>query len=353
MRFELITNVKENEILGKSILDTSGRILLKSGVKLTNQYISRLESLGVIYIYVKDERLEDIEIEDTMLCGLKQDIIKCLGKVMKNVGSLTQTHVKEYVASVKEMIDYIVELKDINKSLYEIKTHDNYTMLHSVDTGANAAFMGLAFRMNRDMLNELVIGSTLHDIGKVKVPINIIDKKGPLTKEEFDEIKKHPIYGGEAIKKSFNISNSALRVILEHHEKIDGSGYPYGLKDEQISIYSKITAVCDVFDALTSDRSYRKKFNPADAYEMILSGSGTSFDKEVVKKFKNVFSIYPLGCRVKLSNGYSGFVVRQNQGFPDRPIIRVMCDNNEKMLGSYYEINLLKKTDVIIIGAFI
>lgn len=351
MRFELITNVRENEILGKTILDTNGRVLLKSGVKLTAQYIKKLQSLGVFYIYVKDKRLEDVKIEDSMLCNLKQDTMQCLNKVMKNVGAITQKDIRECVSSVTEMIDYIIELGDINKSLYEIKTHDNYTMLHSVDTGANAAFMGLAFGLNKEKLNELVIGGTLHDIGKIKVPISIIDKKGPLTDEEFGEMKKHPIYGYELMKNNFGIPNSALRVILEHHEKINGFGYPYGLKDSEISLYSKITSVCDVFDALTSDRSYRNKFNPIDAYELILSGSGRSFDEEVVKKFRSVFSIYPLGSKVLLSNGVEGFVIKQNQGFPDRPIIRVLEDSKTKEpLSNYYEINLIKKTDVIIKG---
>ncbi|MGG7165525.1 HD-GYP domain-containing protein [Clostridium ihumii] len=349
MRFELINNVKENEIIGRTIFDKNGRPLLKKGVKITSSYIQKLKDLGVLYIYLKDDRLNDIVVEDNELQSLKQDTMYCLSKVIRNIGAITQSHIKDCVNSVSEMIDYIMNMRDINKSLYEIKTHDNYTMLHSVDTGANTAFIGLALGFNKDMLNELVIGGTLHDIGKLKIPISIIDKKGPLTEDEYNEIKRHTIYGVEVLKGKHGIPKSALRTILEHHEKLDGTGYPYGMKDKEISINAKITSVCDVFDALTSDRSYRKKFNPTDAYELILSEAGRSFDERVVTAFKETFSIFPVGSCVRLSNGIEGYVIKQNQGFPDRPIIRILYDAESKQrLSNYYEIDLLDNTSIVI-----
>lgn len=342
MRLEFISNVKENEVLGKTIFDTDGRILLKSGIKLTRKFINKLECLGVYYVYIEDDRLDDIVMEDYKLNTLKQATIKSLNKIINNVGAINRESTQSYISMVSEMIDYILEIKDINKSLFDIKTHDNYTMLHSVDTGIMAAFMGVALGLKKIELNELVIGSTLHDIGKIKVPINILDKNGPLNFEEFEEMKKHPIYGKEMLMKNMSIPTNSLKIVEQHHEKINGKGYPYGLEDKGIFYQAKITSICDVYDAISSDRSYRKKFSPSDAYELILAESGSSFDPELIQTFKRVFSVYPLGSCVKLSNDVEGYVIKQNENFPDRPVVRVLYDYKTKLPVKFYEIDLLR-----------
>lgn len=350
MRLEYIRNVKATEILGKTVFDNDGRILLKAGARLTQRYINNLERLGVYYIYIADDRLEDVEVEDCKLNMLKQDTVKSLSKVMKNVGMLNKNTTKEYISRVTELLNYILDDGDINKSLFDVKTYDNYTMMHSVDTGVMAAFMGIGAGFKKEELSDLVVGGILHDIGKVKVPIAIIDKKGPLTDEEFEEVKKHPIYGMEILEKNIAIPETALKIIEQHHEKINGKGYPYGLEGKQINKKAKIVAVCDVYDAVSSDRSYRKRFSPKEAYELILADSGRSFDENIVKIFRKVFSVYPLGSCVKLSDGREGYVIRQNENFPDRPVIRVLYDHVTKVPIKFYEIDLLKEINLTIIA---
>lgn len=348
MRLDFIGNVKENEVLGKTVFDNDGRILLRAGIKLTSQYISKLTQLGAYYIYIEDDRLGDIEADDPKFNMLKQDTMRCLNEVIKNVGVINKSNTKDCLVRVNELIEYILELGDINKSLLDIKTHNNYTLLHSVDTGIMATFMGVALGLKKQELNDLAVGGVLHDIGKVKISPSIIDKKGPLSFEEFEEMKRHPIYGKEILMKNFNISRASIKAIEQHHEKIDGKGYPYGLKDKQISNYAKIVCVCDVYDAVSNNRSYRKKLLPNEAYELILAGSGTNFDKKIVNLFRRVFSVYPLGCCVKLSNDIEGYVIKQNENFPDRPVIRVLYDHESKLPIRFYEINLLEHRNLII-----
>ena len=348
MRLELIDRVKENEILGKSIFTTDGRILLRAGVELTCEYIRRLKRLGVLYIYVEDERLSEVMIEDNKLNELKSCAMKSMSKIIKNVSNADKYKVKESLNVVENLVQYILENGDVNLSLNDIKTYDNYTYVHSLDTCIMAAFMGKACHVSQDGLKELGIAAILHDIGKTRISTDIICKEGSLTDEEFEEIKKHPTYGAEMLQKNIRISDATIRAVAQHHERVDGKGYPLGLKNRGISKFAKIISICDVYDAVSNDRCYRKKFNPNDAYELILSGSGTYFDEKLVLKFKNTFSIYPLGVCLRLSNGVEGYVIRQNENFPDRPVIRVLYDANTQKPVPFYEVDLLKNINITV-----
>lgn len=350
MRLEFINKVKPGDVISKSILSNEGRVLLRSGVKLSSSYIKKLKELGVFYVYVQDDRLDDVNVEDERLTELKQVTIQSMSGIMKNVNNVNSRELKESLSKVEEMISYVVELGDVNKSLYDIKTFDNYTYIHSLDTCIMTAFLGMTGKYNQWDLKEMVIGAILHDIGKTKISTDILNKSGNLTKEEFEEVKKHTIYGAETLRKNITMPESIIKIVEQHHERVDGKGYPYGLTGNQISRFAKIVCVCDVYDAVSNDRCYRNKFTLNDSYELILSGAGTSFDSEVVARFKDTFSIYPLGCCVRLSNGDEGYVINQNKGFPDRPIIRILYDFRTKKPVPFYEIDLLKNPSIVIEG---
>ncbi|MBE6067081.1 MAG: HD-GYP domain-containing protein [Clostridium lundense] len=348
MRLEFINRVKEQEVLGKSILSSDGKILLRAGMKLTDSYIKKLRELGVFYIYVEDERLDDVQVEDEHLSELKQITMKTMGSLIKNVNNVNKKELKECLNVVENLIEYIIDLGDVNKSLNDIKTFDNYTYVHSLDTCIMTSFLGLNSGFNEASLKDLGIGAILHDVGKTKISSKILNKEGKLTDEEFKEIKKHPVYGAEILKKNISIPDSIVHMVEQHHERVDGKGYPYGLSGNGISKSAKVICICDVYDAISNDRCYRRKFSPNDSYELILSGAGTSFDMNVVQKFKDTFAIYPLGCRVRISNGEEGYVIRQNKGFPDRPVLRMFYDAEQKSPIPFYEIDLLKNPSLVV-----
>ncbi|GAA0726860.1 HD-GYP domain-containing protein [Clostridium malenominatum] len=350
MRLEFINRVRENEILGKSILTSDGKILLKAGVRLSSNYIKKLREIGVFYVYIEDSRLDDILPEDEQLVELKQFTMKSMSEIVKNIHSCNGKELKQTLGVVENLVQYIIEMGDVNKSIYDIKTYDNYTYVHSLDTCIMSSFLGLSSGFKEKEIKELGIGAVLHDIGKTKIPISILNKQGKLTQEEFDEIKKHTLYGGEILRKNYSISFDIINIVEQHHERVDGRGYPYGLEDNNISKFAKIVCICDVFDAVSNDRCYRKKFNPNDAYELILAGSGVCFDESLVMKFKDTFAIYPLGSCIRLSSGEEGYVVRQNKGFPDRPIIRVLYDSITNAPVPFYEIDLLKNPSMAVVS---
>jgi putative nucleotidyltransferase with HDIG domain len=289
-------------------------------------------------VYVEDERLNE----------LKKNTIKNMSIIMKNINNGNKSVIRESLSRVEELIEYIIEEGDVSKSLYDVKTHDNYTFLHCIDTGIMSAFLGLSMKLKENKLKELGIGAILHDIGKTNIDSKIINKNGILSEEEYVEMKKHPIYGVEILKKIVYIPETSIEAVEQHHERVDGNGYPYGLKGNSICKFAKIVSICDMYDAVSNDRSYRKKFSPNDAYELVLASSGSAFDENIVKKFKEVFSVYPLGCCIRLSNGVEGYVIRQNTNFPDRPIIRVLYDKDTHRPISFYEIDLLQNPSVTI-----
>lgn len=349
MRLEFLDRVKDNEVLGKSIFTSEGNILLRAGTKLTRIYIDKLMKLGVSYVYLEDFRLEDAEVEDAKLIELKRLTLKNMSRLSKNIYEGNTNGYSDSLKVVEELIDYITDLDYVNSNLYDIKTYDNYTNFHSVDTGVMATFMGVySKKYNQFEIKELGIGAFLHDIGKIKIPKNIINKPGNLTEEEFNEIKNHPIYGTKILMKNHNFSEKEIDVVAQHHERVDGKGYPYGLAGNEISDYAKITSICDVYNAVRTDRCYRTRIKPNECYELILSGSGSSFDVKMIDIFKASFAVYPLGICVKLSNGIEGYVIRQNAGFPDRPVIRVLYDSVSRKPIQFYEINLIETLNVVV-----
>lgn len=348
MRLININMAKPGDILGQSIMATDGCIMLKDGVALTQRYIQRLKEMGIIFIYIQDVNLNDIKPEDPEFLGVKSEAVKSLSNVFSKLQYSDTIELRNTFSAITEMVEYLIENKEMNSTyLLELKTFDNYTFVHSLNTCVLSLFFGIQMSYQKPLLIDLGVGSLLHDIGKTKIPINILNKNGKLTDYEYELIKKHPEYGYEIVKNIDSLSERAKLIVLEHHEKVDGTGYPLGHKDEKISKLAKITCISDIYDAIVSDRVYRKGFPANEAYEFILGGCGTFFDVQLVNVFKNNFSIYPLGICVRLSNGIEGFVVGHSKGFPDRPIVRVFYDEYGNTM-SPIEINLVEKLDICI-----
>lgn len=334
MRLEFIDKVREGDILGKSIFTNDGQVLLRKGIKLTKNYIKKLKTLEVYYMYIQDERLKDVDIEDAKLNELKIDAVKVMTKVVKFVNGEKIIDLKGASEVIENMIYNMVNLEYINNGLMDIKTYDNYIFVHSIDVATMAMFMGLDLKLKKSDIIDLGLAALLHDIGMVNIP------KMEL-KRDSSKIKDHPTLGQIILMKNYKINEKVIRGVLEHHERCDGSGYPQSLKGNEISILGKILGVCDSYDRLISLKN-SKVVKPNEAYNIILSKGAMSFDADVIKSFRRTFSVYPLGSCVRLSNGIEGYVIKQNKGYPDRPVIRVIYDTLTKDALPFYEVDLLK-----------
>ncbi|MCX7884325.1 MAG: HD-GYP domain-containing protein [Caloramator sp.] len=353
MRLISIEKAKTGDVLAQSIFGVDGCLLLREGIALNNKYINKLIDLGIVYVYIEDENLDDIKPLDPEFLKVKTEAVQSLSTVFSKIEHTGSLEIKNALSAISYIVEYLIENKEINSTyLLELKTFDNYTYVHSLNTCVLSLFYGVQMSYSKPMLIDLGAGALLHDIGKTKIPIEILNKNGKLTDNEYDIIKTHPELGYEMVKNIDCINERGKSIVLEHHERVDGKGYPFGLKGDKISKYAKITCISDVYDAIVSDRVYRKGFAANEAYEFILANGGTFFDMELVEIFRNNFSLYPLGVCVKLSNGLKGFVVGHNKGFPDRPTVRILCDEKGRKI-SPYEINLVDTIDISIKGLVI
>ncbi|MCH5138962.1 HD-GYP domain-containing protein [Clostridiaceae bacterium UIB06] len=349
MKLEVINRLKGNEVLGRTIFTNDGKVLLRAGTALNSAYINKIKEMGVFYVYVEDERLDDVQVEDESISMLKQNTMESMSKIMKNTSMVADKKaMSECVKTIEELISYISENKDITKSLYDIQTYSNAAYVHSISVCIMSTIIGHGMKLDESSIKELGVAAILHDVGKTQLPRSIVEKQGQLTGEELQQYKEHPYLGAMLLKKNIRIPENVIKAVQQHHERVDGKGYPYGLTGKSISKFARIICVSDVYDSISNSKDYKKAFSPNDAYELILAGSGTIFDEEVVQSFRKSFSVYPLGCCVKLSDGVEGYVVRQNQNFPDRPVIRVIQDAATKEDIEPYEIDLVENINLVI-----
>jgi HD-GYP domain-containing protein (c-di-GMP phosphodiesterase class II) len=327
--------------LSKPVYGLKGQMLLNRGVELTLSYINGLKRNNVLAVMV-----ESVPGFDTG--GAEKALEESVRvRAMSNIQNWAATGRKrrqfsEVADSVSEIVDEILAGKIPSGGLAEISTTDVYTFAHSIDVCAFAVYMGLNYGLKKSELLTLGTGSILHDLGKTQIPHEILNKPGRLTEEEIEEIKQHPVYGYNMLQEqeSGQLSESSLRIVLDHHERYNGSGYPRGISGDEISDMVSICALSDVFSAMTTERVYRKAFPPNEAYELLMTYGDLNFKLQHIKLFSSCVCPYPLDTLVLLSTGEVACVTALNRNLPFRPVVT--------LLEAVRNIDLSKELSVVI-----
>jgi len=218
--------------------------------------------------------------------------------------------ISDVVWTVEQLLEKVLLQPGASLLLSTLKTHDEYTFYHSINTCLLALTVGQTIGLENEQLIELGVGSLLHDLGKIRVPVEIIQYPGRLDDEMWTQIKRHPHEGAQAILAGSGAGQEiAALVALEHHARYDLGGYPHVARREKLHLYSRITAICDVYDALTTRRAYKRALPPAKALELILEGSGSQLDPNLVQIFVSMLGIFPAGSLLRLDTGEVAVVV--------------------------------------------
>jgi putative nucleotidyltransferase with HDIG domain len=235
-------------------------------------------------------------------------------------------------ALVNEIADSVWRNPGALISLARLKTSDNYTYMHSVAVCALMISLGRALQLSEAQCREAGLAGLLHDIGKMAIPHAILNHPGKLSDAEFAVVKSHPERGHDMLRQSGSLSAAVLDVCLHHHEKIDGSGYPHRLEGEHISLLARMGAVCDVYDAITSNRPYKAGWDPAESLNKMIAWKG-HFDTKVLSAFIQVIGIYPSGALVRLRSNRLAVVIEQNSAQFTKPVVKVFyCLNKQQQL---------------------
>lgn len=211
--------------------------------------------------------------------------------------------------------------------LTNMKERDEYTSIHCMNVCIMAVSFGRSLGMSKAELELLGLGGLLHDIGKMRVPLDILNKPSELTFEEFEVMKTHPVEGYEMLKEQSDLSAEVLDIVKHHHERRNGKGYPSQLDGNEINIMTRIVAIVDVYDAITSDRCYRDAITPYDALRNMYEWVKEDFDKELIEQFIKCLGIYPIGCVVELNLGHVGIVVSASEKSKLRPIVMLVVNS--------------------------
>jgi HD-GYP domain-containing protein (c-di-GMP phosphodiesterase class II) len=252
-----------------------------------------------------------------------------------------EVNVAAVIGVVENILDSLVRNPDTLPSLTQLKSHDEYTFSHSVNVGILVVAFGRHHGLAPDALLRLGVGGLLHDIGKVRVPLSILNKPGRYTKDEYAVMKRHPETGGEILYRTPGIAEDSIHPVVEHHERGDGTGYPYNKTLAKMNPFGLIAQLADVYDAMTSERVYHKERPPYEVLRYLYARGQTGhFDLSMVQKFIQCVGIYPVGSLVELSTGESGLVMSVNRDWLLAPRVLIIQSRHGPLTAPFLEVDL-------------
>lgn len=339
MRLCKTSELRGGEVLARTVMTSEYQVLLSEGIMLRPEYIEKIRDLGINEVYIREQGLKEEAIH-----LLKSDI----GNVFHNkVKSIMEKHTYQRNKELMELshtadsiIMSILEEDEIVEKIYDIKERSSDIYEHSITICSLATLTALKLKLNRKIVHDIGVGCLLHDLGLRYLTIEYTDKNmDQMSSAEHSEYMKHTIYGYSSLKNETWISEISKNIILQHHERLDGKGFPLKLRD--IPLETRIVAVCDAFDEIICGIGCERQ-KVYKAVEFLKTFKETKFDAKVVDTFLEFTAVYPAGSEVLLSDGSIGKVIRQNKEFPDRPVLQIIKDKKENSTKEETIVDLVK-----------
>lgn len=353
MRIISVDSIKGHELLAKDITNDSNSILMTAGTIVKREYINRLKELDIEFIYVEDDIAQGVTLTDSLELQIKEQCQATVREILTKYTYHSKGELEEIIIIADEIIYDIMQEPEVMYNLSSIRNKNEGTYSHSLNVCALSVILAIKLKLPKKKVREIAIGCLLHDIGFTFIAMDysrlILEE---CSEREKKEIKKHIIYGYSAVENMDWLSSTSKDIIISHHERLDGSGYPFRLKGDKIKIGSKIAAVCDEFDSMVYG-NLMKKMKVHDAIDFIVSQAGNKYDMAVVKAFVASVAAYPIGSIVITNKNEIGIVLRQNPKCPTRPVIRIIQDARGEKPSNWVERDLTKELTLFITDTII
>lgn len=340
-RYFVATRLLESGMqIDQSIIDGTKRVLIARGAILDDYLIDALRKLGISGVYIREgeeeesiqssendpiapatlEKIEKLKVPDRKKVNISESVRARVAEGMSYLYSNTNS--AQLADATKDITNDLMKAIDDNDAIAvdisALKVSDEYTFKHSVDVATMSMVIAKKLGMSKEQIYDIGIAGLLHDIGKSKIPNEVLNKPGRLTDEEFEIMKQHTVFGYRILQEKDDIKEDIKLAVLQHHEKINSKGYPMGVDASKICQYAKIISVVDIYDALVTERPYKHGFTPRDAVEMIMAMT-EELDLVSLKGFLGSVILYPVGSTVSLSNGERARVVQNYEEAILRP----------------------------------
>lgn len=358
-------NQTQDEIIGRRITSpvysANGHLLLARGTVVNYNILSKLEQYAIDPDSLFETLSDGITPKGIISNEQMEKSVSAVKTVFENVlhhdpngvsSAIPYDHMELVENVVQSLIEALENAEDLLYTVAEMAEITFYTYKHSVNVAILSILTARAMNYSKEDIRNIALGAFLHDIGKMCNDQSIINKAGQLTQSERKEIEKHPQLGYNLVKAIQPLPFTAKNIILMHHEKLDGSGYPLGLKGIEIPEYVRIVTVCDMYDAMTADRVYRGKMPIYTALEILMTDAVFKLDRKVYRYMTENICIYPPGSGVILSDGRVGIVSFYRASNPSRPHVRVIDIENDIIDMKVIDINLEKVQTLFVIDTW-
>lgn len=325
MVLKKLSEIQGNEILARPVMTWDYQVILPEGAVIRKEYVDRIMDLGILEVYIKEEESSVSEI-----AILNENVKNSVNEKVKDILERHTYHNNEELAKLSSTADNIItnilEEEKVVEKIFDIKERSTDIYEHSINICALAILTALKMGVDKEKIHDIGMGCLLHDIGLRYITVDY-DRRdfNDMIYLEVTEYKKHPVLGYSSLKDETWLSDLCKYIILYHHERLDGSGYP--LKNREMPLECRIVAVCDAFDEMICGIGY-KQMKTYEAIEYMKSYKGIQFDDQVVDTFLDFTAVYPAGTKVITNEGETAVVVSQNKSFQDRPVIRILKDKD-------------------------
>jgi putative nucleotidyltransferase with HDIG domain len=354
MRIISLDSVKGTELLAKDIMSNhNDSVLMTAGTIVKREYVKRLKELEIEYIYIEDEISKGVNLTNSLEIHIKDQCQNAVREILLKYSNHYESELEEIKTVADEIINDIMKEPEVIYNISSIREKNESTYSHSLNVCALSVILAYKLKLSKNKIRDIAIGCLLHDIGLTYLSIdyhNLVMEE--CSEKEQKEIKKHIIYGYSAVEKMNWLSQISKDIIINHHERLDGSGYPFHLTEDRIKIGSKIAAVCDEFDSKVYGNMTRK-LKVHDAIDYIVSQADILFDVIVVKTFVDSVAAYPTGSLVVTNENEVGIVLRQNPQCPTRPVIRVIRNNKGNHPMEWIERDMTKDLTLFIVDSIL